>query len=240
MKLELCPFCNGEADGDQCRGFINYKGNSANAVAVYCTNCEAEISMCYEDFPEYLPEHLMEMVVERWNKRDHLRTQLESKDKLIKDFCHTENEVEKSALKVLTEFQVHGDSYGVPGTNQIVDTLVSEVQSLRTRLAEVESKLHLQETTQDPQPTIADFYQSQKDVIELGKRLAEKEAEAAVMCQRLEASIKCGKSALLKLNEAENLLRETVTPPGNISQVKIPPLWISRRDTFLNPTNKDL
>lgn len=69
MKLKPCPFCGGEAEGDQCRGFVNYKGRPSNAVAVYCTDCEVEFSMCYDDFPEYTPEHLMSMVVERWNRR---------------------------------------------------------------------------------------------------------------------------------------------------------------------------
>lgn len=44
------------------------------------------------------------------------------------DFAETDTFVRKEALKVLTEKQVNGDSYGIPGIEDIVSLLVSKIE----------------------------------------------------------------------------------------------------------------
>ena len=51
--------------------------------------------------------------------------------------------------------------------------------------AKLEAKLHLQQRSEDAQPTLADFQQSQKDLIELGKKcdvIAKEKDEAVAAC----------------------------------------------------------
>ena len=74
MSLKPCPFCGGTPETDLRRGFIDYKGRSANSVAIYCLACEAEFCLCYGDFPEYTPIQLMEIISERWNRREQNKT----------------------------------------------------------------------------------------------------------------------------------------------------------------------
>lgn len=50
---------------------------------------------------------------------------------IIKDDCDTEDDCRESAKKVLTEYEVEGDSYGVPAISDIVDKLVAKVQEQR-------------------------------------------------------------------------------------------------------------
>lgn len=69
MNLLPCPFCGEPAESDHSRGFIDYKGKSGNAVAIYCTKCLADMTLCHGDFPGDTPEHLMSIVAETWNKR---------------------------------------------------------------------------------------------------------------------------------------------------------------------------
>jgi len=71
MKTNLlpCPFCGEPAECDSCRGFIDYKGKPGNAVAIYCTKCNADMTLCYGDFPGDTPEQLMEILAENWNRR---------------------------------------------------------------------------------------------------------------------------------------------------------------------------
>ena len=61
-----CPFCGGDAETDGSRAFLALpSGQLGYAVAVYCTECPADISLCLLD----VPEATVEMVVELWNKR---------------------------------------------------------------------------------------------------------------------------------------------------------------------------
>lgn len=69
MTLLPCPFCGEPAESDHSRGFIDYKRNPANAVAIYCTKCLADMTICYGDHPESSPEELMAICAEHWNKR---------------------------------------------------------------------------------------------------------------------------------------------------------------------------
>ncbi len=44
------------------------------------------------------------------------------------DSAHIDVEVRKLASRVLTDFEVNGDSYGVPGVIGIVETLVKKIE----------------------------------------------------------------------------------------------------------------
>ncbi len=71
MKNELkrCPFCNGAAELDTMRGYRNIStGKMENAIAIYCLECGADISVCRGDVPDIEPEQLAEM----WNKRNNV------------------------------------------------------------------------------------------------------------------------------------------------------------------------
>ena len=67
--LKPCPFCGGEAEMDTRRQYRALtSGRLGNACAVYCTACEADVSVCLEDVPEWTEEAL-QYVTERWNTR---------------------------------------------------------------------------------------------------------------------------------------------------------------------------
>lgn len=70
---------------------------------------------------------------------------LKSKEKLILNFCHTEVEIEKAALAILTEKEVYGDSYGVPGPAEIVDTIIKKFLLMKeqVRISDEAFNFHL-------------------------------------------------------------------------------------------------
>ena len=55
------------------------------------------------------------------------------KDELT-DWAETDSHVRKKAREVLTEFEVEGDSYGVPPIEDIVDKLVENIKMRETSL----------------------------------------------------------------------------------------------------------
>lgn len=66
-KLKPCPFCGGVPEMDMLRGYRNITtGRMENAIAVYCTTCSADVSVCYGDVPDIQPEQVADM----WNKRE--------------------------------------------------------------------------------------------------------------------------------------------------------------------------
>ena len=66
-KLKPCPFCGGAPEMDALQGYRNITtGRMENAIAVYCTACSADMSVCYADVPDIQPEQVAEM----WNKRE--------------------------------------------------------------------------------------------------------------------------------------------------------------------------
>ena len=68
--LKPCPFCGGVAESDSRRAYRALAGGQlGNACAVYCTACEADISVCLEDVPEWSTEEALQYVTERWNTR---------------------------------------------------------------------------------------------------------------------------------------------------------------------------
>jgi len=64
-----CPFCGEPAEVDLHRGFIAYDGKHGSAVAIYCTKCSADMTLCKRDFPGQDTSELFSMLLEQWNKR---------------------------------------------------------------------------------------------------------------------------------------------------------------------------
>jgi hypothetical protein len=52
---------------------------------------------------------------------------------LLIDTCETDTTVRKFALEVLTDYEVNGDSYGVPAIEDIVALLVEKVKGLKAQ-----------------------------------------------------------------------------------------------------------
>lgn len=68
--LKPCPFCGGDAESDSQRAYRALTGGQlGNACAVYCASCEADVSVCLEDVPEWSTEEALQYVTERWNAR---------------------------------------------------------------------------------------------------------------------------------------------------------------------------
>lgn len=77
LKLLPCPFCGGPAEMDTRQGYINLSnGRTETAVAVYCTVCGVQASICRGDVPDVWPEEVAEI----WNRREDgdLREHLKS------------------------------------------------------------------------------------------------------------------------------------------------------------------
>lgn len=66
LTLRACPFCGGGAELDTQQPYRNIStGNIRTAVAIYCTQCPASMSICREDVPDIEPEWL----AGEWNRR---------------------------------------------------------------------------------------------------------------------------------------------------------------------------
>ncbi len=65
-----CPFCGGLAESDRAQGFRRIvDGEYRNQAAVYCTECSANMTMCWEEHPEYGPDDLVTILSDAWNNR---------------------------------------------------------------------------------------------------------------------------------------------------------------------------
>ena len=65
-----CPFCGEPAEIDLSRGFRAFaSGNMESQVAIYCTKCSCDMTMCYSDFPEYDVDQLRAILLGEWNRR---------------------------------------------------------------------------------------------------------------------------------------------------------------------------
>ncbi len=61
-----CPFCGGAAETDGQQAYRNIStGRAETAVAVYCTSCGAQHTICRGDVPDVE----MSEVIELWNRR---------------------------------------------------------------------------------------------------------------------------------------------------------------------------
>lgn len=66
-----CPFCGGEAEADYSRHYRALQsGQIGKSVAVYCTQCGADMTHCLEDHRGTDPEDLMADLVTAWNRRE--------------------------------------------------------------------------------------------------------------------------------------------------------------------------
>lgn len=77
MKAALlpCPFCGGDAESDTMQAFRTVSGGYLSyAVAIYCTKCPAQISMCRGDHPLHTSEDLLTILTEAWNVRVAVET----------------------------------------------------------------------------------------------------------------------------------------------------------------------
>lgn len=69
-KLLPCPFCGAPAEVALSRAFLAFtSGRIEYQVAIYCTKCSCDMTMCYSDFPEYDPDQLMVILLGEWNAR---------------------------------------------------------------------------------------------------------------------------------------------------------------------------
>lgn len=70
INLLPCPFCGEPPELDTQQSYMNQAtGNLGTAVAVYCTKCPVQMSLCREDIPELSREDFVEILVEKWNVR---------------------------------------------------------------------------------------------------------------------------------------------------------------------------
>lgn len=89
--LKPCPFCGGAAELDTRQPYTYAKHGQprhGSAVAVYCTECSVQISVCHEDVPDIAPEAVIEM----WNARVAPRVPTNSEREmamLIRRLCST-------------------------------------------------------------------------------------------------------------------------------------------------------
>lgn len=67
--LRQCPFCGGEAESDTTQGFYKSDGSLSNAVAIYCTKCDVQMSKCWSDYPELDPDNILKILRHVWNCR---------------------------------------------------------------------------------------------------------------------------------------------------------------------------
>jgi hypothetical protein len=73
--LLACPFCGDVAELDTQRGFRALNGKLLNEVAIYCTACPADMSLCGEDMPpEFTNADLVATLTTRWNTRQRQTT----------------------------------------------------------------------------------------------------------------------------------------------------------------------
>jgi hypothetical protein len=69
-ELKACPFCNGRPAMDSHRAYRALNdGKIGTSVGIYCTGCNADMTLCREDMPECNGDELMEMLAAEWNKR---------------------------------------------------------------------------------------------------------------------------------------------------------------------------
>lgn len=104
-ELKPCPFCGGEAESDSMQAFRELSsGNISDAVAVYCRDCGAQISICKPDVPDIT----IEQVVGMWNTRTNpkpsagfISLQMEADLTALRARCAEQAEAIKAASNVI-------------------------------------------------------------------------------------------------------------------------------------------
>lgn len=78
QTLKPCPFCDGDAELDYQQACCAFpSGKHENRVAIYCTKCDADMGMCYSDFPEYDYDQMATILAEKWNTRPAVPSELQ-------------------------------------------------------------------------------------------------------------------------------------------------------------------
>ena len=68
--LKPCPFCGSPAEIDTLRSFRALSsGRVETSCAIYCTACDADMTICYSDVRDMPREDVAGLLFERWNKR---------------------------------------------------------------------------------------------------------------------------------------------------------------------------
>lgn len=67
--LRCCPFCGGNAESDTAQGFYKSDGSISNAVAIYCTKCDVQMSKLWSEYPELDPDNIIKILRHLWNCR---------------------------------------------------------------------------------------------------------------------------------------------------------------------------
>lgn len=90
-ELKPCPLCGEDAERDSQRGFSPLGHSSIrNQVAIYCTQCPADLSLCYDDYFDWSVDELRDYATELWNTRpveDHLRARVRELEDLAMSYC---------------------------------------------------------------------------------------------------------------------------------------------------------
>jgi hypothetical protein len=69
-ELKPCPFCGSPAETDSNRGYRAIgNGKLGRGVAVYCTECNADMMYCCEDLVGCTPEEILDDLIQNWNRR---------------------------------------------------------------------------------------------------------------------------------------------------------------------------
>lgn len=70
-KLKPCPFCGAPAEMDTRRAYRDTAtGALDTAMAIYCTQCTAEKSMCLKDYRGLTTDEIAADLIIGWNRRD--------------------------------------------------------------------------------------------------------------------------------------------------------------------------
>ncbi len=70
--LKPCPFCGGYPETDFSQSYRKLaSGNLDRQAAIYCTSCDACMTMCAADTPHLDDEDRLSYLIDRWNNRAH-------------------------------------------------------------------------------------------------------------------------------------------------------------------------
>ena len=69
VKPLPCPFCGGAVELDTRRAYRSLEGRLGNAVAIYCTKCPADQTVCHADHPNLTVEEMVAELIASWNTR---------------------------------------------------------------------------------------------------------------------------------------------------------------------------